>query len=161
MAPERLALLLTLALPGLAGAAVMVALWGPLDLLKLAAALATAPYLLGAYELYKGFSIRQTQRAAMALLPGVLEAADRLIPSLLAGGMNGAALHAAVRQQLAQITGADWSEAERNSVIEEVIAEAWRRFSPETLLDHAAHARQVGAGAVHSEQTPDSGVSQD
>jgi hypothetical protein len=161
MAPERSLLLLALALPGLVGAALLVALWGPLDLLKLAAALATAPYLLGAYELYKGFAIRQTQRAAMALLPGVLETADRLIPHLLADGMDGAALHAAVREELAQITGADWSEVERNSVIEEAIAEAWRRFSPEVLLDHAAGARQVGAGAVHSSQTPDSGVSQD
>jgi len=159
MGRERPLLLLALGLPGVAGAAALIALWGPMDLLKLAAALVTAPYLLGAYELYKSAAIRQTQRLTMTLLPAALEAADRLVPQLLADGMRGEALREAVRSQLAQKTGTDWSEAERNTVIEEAITEAWRRFSPEKLLDRSCDARQIAPGAVHSDETPDSGVS--
>jgi hypothetical protein len=150
MGRGRLLLLSALALPGVAGVAALLVLWGPLDLLKLAAALATAPYLLGAYELYKGFAIRQTQRATMALLPGILEAADRMIPELLEEGVGGDALREAMRERLARETGADWSEAERKTVVEEVISEAWKRFNPEVMLNRASNARQIAHRAVHS-----------
>lgn len=138
MGTERLLLLLALGAPGLVGIGALVAVWGPLDLLKLAAVLITAPYLLGAYELYKNWAIRKTQRLTMAVLPPALETADMLIPRLLADGMRGEALENELRKFFSQATATDWSEAERNTVIEEALAEAWRRFDPRALLDHNA-----------------------
>jgi hypothetical protein len=142
MAPERLALLLALALPGLAGAAVMVALWGALDLLKLAAALATAPYLLGAYELYKAACVRATQGAIMTLLPAALELADRIIPKLLEEGMRGDALEAAVRERLIEATKPEWTPWERKALANAVTEEACKMFDPRVLLDKAAQGRK-------------------
>jgi len=134
---ERALLWLAIGAPGVLGVVALITLWGFLDLLKLAAVLATAPYLLGGYELYKGWAIRRTQRAALSLIPAALEAADRLIPQLLRDGMSGDVLRDRVKQELAKATGADWSKAEKDTLLDAVLEEAWKKFDPRALLDRS------------------------
>lgn len=138
MTSGRLPLLLALALPGLAGAVVMLALWGALDLLRLAAALAMAPYLLGAYELYKAACIRATQGAIMKALPVAIEIADRLIPGLLEEGAQGDVLERAVRDKLTEMTTPTWTPWEKKALIDAATKEVWAKFDPRALLDKAA-----------------------
>lgn len=135
---------LLLLLPGLAGAAGMFFLLGPDSLLKVVCGIVVAPYALGGYELYKGWAIRKTQRALLEYVPAALEAADRLVPRLLADGMTGEALRETLRDELRMMTSGKWGDAERDVHIEEIMNEVFKEFDARVLLDHAAVARKEG-----------------
>lgn len=131
-----------LALPALIGAGYLcwrLSIWG---LLQVAAAVAVAPYALGWYEgFYKPWTIRKTQRLVMDVVPVVLEAVDNIIPQLLAEGMRGDMLREVVKQQVEAATMTDLDPALRDTVLDTAIAEAWRIFRPEKMLDRLAATR--------------------
>jgi len=129
-----------LAAPGLFGMLGIGLLLGIPGVLKAVCGVLVAPYVIGGYELYKGWSIRKTQKVLLTLVPPALEAADRLIPELLADGLSGEVLKERLREELAVMTSGKWSDEQRPVVIEQAIAEAFNKFDPSILLDRAALA---------------------
>ena len=134
-----------LAAPGVLGMLGIGMLLGIPGLLKAVCGILVAPYVIGGYELYKGWSIRKTQKVLLTLVPPALEAADRLIPELLADGLSGEVLKERLREELTIMTSGQWSDEQRPVVVEQAIAEAFNKFDPSILLDRAALAKSEPA----------------
>lgn len=136
MKPTALARCLLLGAPGLAGLLGLAWVLEPADIVKLACLTLLGPYLLGASKLYEAFAVRQTQRALLQLVPAGLQAADRLLPGLIARGASAVELKEQVRSELMKLTTVDWGEADKDSLVEEAVQEVARRFDPFVFLEH-------------------------
>jgi hypothetical protein len=86
--------------------------------------------ILGIHEaIVKPIAMSVVQWGAPRGISTVLTLADRLVPQLLAEGLNGADLEQRLRDAAAQATGDDrWLRTS--------MAPVWRSFDPRVLLDH-------------------------
>jgi hypothetical protein len=137
-----------LAAPGAVGLAGLLWILEPTDIAKVACLTLLGPYLLGLSKLYEGYAIRKTQRALLVLVPAALQAADKILPGLIARGAGPEELKEQLRAELARTTNVDWGLADKDSLIEEAVEEAGQRFNPFVFIERVRDARDFAMRAM-------------